>query len=228
MLEMKGDFDRKLQLKDTPILNNSVIPKDTPILTKSVILKDTPNLNKSAILTKSAILKDTPSLNKSAISKDTSSLNKSAILKETPILNNSDELVSPREPKIKVNKAEPKLEKMDQSFEKPKKSARLYPENTNKSPHKNTSQAENEDMFSNISLNVSNMSLNVSTTDTSSPKSNRSHLKRQKKSLEDYEIVNPDKDMFRGLYGTVIKLVKEKGNPSKLFAMKIVHFYDIF
>ena len=130
---------------------------------------------------------------------------------------------SPREPKIKSSKPEQGLEKVE-SLEKPKKAARLYPETVVQSPKLNTSHMENDELFSNISLNVSNMSLNISTTDTSSPKSNRSHLKRQKKSLEDYEIVNPDKDMFRGLYGTVIKLVKEKGNPNKLFAMKIVSF----
>jgi hypothetical protein len=64
----------------------------------------------------------------------------------------------------------------------------------------------------NVSMDTSNLDLSTTT-----------EIKRRKR-IEDYEIVN---HLGKGAYGEV-KLVKEKEDPSKMYAMKIVSDFDIY
>jgi hypothetical protein len=63
-----------------------------------------------------------------------------------------------------------------------------------------------------------NISFSSSTLDASTSQDTNS---KKKKTLEDYEIITDHPDLGKGAYATV-KLVKEKDDPTKLYAMKIV------
>jgi hypothetical protein len=72
---------------------------------------------------------------------------------------------------------------------------------------------------SKCSAMAGNISMDTSGLDMSGISDNQS---KKKKSIEDYEIVNEKKsDLGKGAYGQV-RLVREKADPSKLYAMKIV------
>jgi hypothetical protein len=62
-----------------------------------------------------------------------------------------------------------------------------------------------------------NVSMDTSTLDMSTTSD-----AKKRKTLEDYEFIDDKKsDLGKGAYGQV-KLVREKGDPSKMYAMKIV------
>mmetsp|Transcript_20289 Transcript_20289/g.17518 ORF Transcript_20289/g.17518 Transcript_20289/m.17518 type:complete len:145 (+) Transcript_20289:71-505(+) len=71
---------------------------------------------------------------------------------------------------------------------------------------------------------IANSSLNASTLDTSMS----SVSDKKKKSLDDFEVVEGKTGQLgKGSFATV-KLVKEKENPNKLYAMKIINKKDVF
>ena len=70
---------------------------------------------------------------------------------------------------------------------------------------------------------IANSSINASTLDTSMS----SVSDKKKKTLDDFEVVEGKTGQLgKGSFATV-KLVKEKENPNKLYAMKIVRIFEL-